>query len=55
MTKEFKSREEIINALATEYGKNPASFNNTPTNKSVEKFWTFNRLLQYYLKGCKSA
>ena len=45
---EFTSRTEIISALQKEFNEKPASFNNTSTNKSVEKFWTFNRLLRYY-------
>lgn len=44
----FQSRQEIISALKNEFGENPNSFNNTSTNKSVEKFWTYNRLLHYY-------
>jgi hypothetical protein len=45
---EFTNRTEIIAALQTEFNENPKGFNNSTTNKSVEKFWTFNRLLHYY-------
>lgn len=44
----FQNRQEIILALQTEFEKSPNGFNNSSTNKSVEKFWTFNRLLHYY-------
>ena len=27
-----------------------SSFYNTPTNKSRDKFWTFNRCVRYYYK-----
>ena len=46
----FNSKLEIVEALQAEYGENPKSFYNTPTNKSVEKFWTYNRCLQYLFK-----
>lgn len=46
----FNSKMEIVEALQAEYGENPKSFYNTPTNKSVEKFWTYNRCLQYLFK-----
>ena len=38
--KTFNTRTEIINALRDEFGHNPNGFNNTSTNKSIEKFWT---------------
>lgn len=44
----FQSRQEIILALQNEFNENPKGFDNTSTNKSVEKFWTYNRLLHYY-------
>ena len=44
---QFKTREEIIQALV-EKGEKAASFNNSATNQSVERFWTFNRLFNYY-------
>ena len=40
----MNSREEIIQKLVDEFGEKASSFNNTPTNKQREKFWTFNRL-----------
>jgi hypothetical protein len=45
MAQEFNTRDEIIKALVAEFGEKVASFN---ANKSREKFWTFNRLFQYY-------
>ena len=46
----FNSKMEIVQALREEFGENPKGFYNSPTNKSVEKFWTFNRCLQYLNK-----
>ena len=46
---QFKTREDVIQALVAR-GEKAASFNNTATNQSVERFWTFNRLLTYYIK-----
>jgi hypothetical protein len=46
---QFKTREDVIQALVAR-GERAASFNNTATNQSVERFWTFNRLLTYYIK-----
>ena len=43
-------REEIIQKLVDEFGETASSFNNTETNKQREKFWTYNRLLNYYRK-----
>ena len=45
MSNTFNTRQEIINALVEQWDENPKSFNNTSTNKQVEKFWTYNRLL----------
>lgn len=45
---EFTNRTEIIAALKEEFNENPKGFNNTEKSKSVEKFWTYNRLLHYY-------
>ena len=50
MKNEFNTKMEIVEALQAEYGENPKSFYNTSTNKSVEKFWTYNRCLQYLFK-----
>jgi hypothetical protein len=46
---QFKNRDEVIQALVAQ-GERAASFNNTATNSSNERFWTFNRLLTYYIK-----
>jgi hypothetical protein len=43
-------REEIIQKLVNEFGEKASSFNNTETNKQREKFWTYNRLANYYRK-----
>ena len=45
---EFTNRADIIAALQSEFNEKPASFNNNERTKSREKFWTFNRLHQYY-------
>jgi hypothetical protein len=50
MINTFKTREEIINALVAEFSEKPGSFNNNEKTKSREKFWTYNRLLNYYIK-----
>jgi predicted component of viral defense system (DUF524 family) len=46
---QFKNRDEVIQALVAR-GEKAASFNNTATNQSIERFWTFNRLYTYYIK-----
>jgi hypothetical protein len=43
-------REGIIQKLVDEFGETASSFNNTETNKQREKFWTYNRLANYYRK-----
>jgi hypothetical protein len=43
-------REEIIKKLVDEFDEKASSFNNTETNKQREKFWTYNRLANYYRK-----
>jgi hypothetical protein len=43
-------REGIIQKLVDEFGETSSSFNNTETNKQREKFWTYNRLVNYYRK-----
>jgi hypothetical protein len=43
-------REEIIQKLVDEFDEKASSFNNTETNKQREKFWTYNRLINYYRK-----
>ena len=49
----MKNRSEVIQALVSELGFKESSFNNTPTNSSREKYWTFNRLLGVYYKEKK--
>ena len=44
----FDGPMDVINALVKNYGKNKASFLDTPTNKQRSKFWTFNRLMHFY-------
>jgi hypothetical protein len=46
----MNSREEIIQKLVDEFGEKASSFNNTPTNKQREKFWTYNRLRNFLIK-----
>ena len=43
-------REGIIQKLVDEFGETASSYNNTETNKQREKFWTYNRLVNYYRK-----
>ncbi len=50
MQKEFSSKMEIVKTLEAEWGEIPAGFYNSKTNMSVEKFWTYNRCLQYLFK-----
>jgi hypothetical protein len=44
---EFSSKMEIVKCLVEEWGEQETSFYNTNTNKQREKFWTYNRCLQY--------
>ena len=46
--KKFSNRKEVIDALVSDFNRNEKSFNNTPTNKQREKFWTYNRLMKHY-------
>lgn len=48
ITKQFKNRAEIIEALVNDFGEKASSFNNNESTKSREKFWTYNRLLNFY-------
>jgi hypothetical protein len=43
----FASKMEIVQCLVNEWGEQESSFYNRPTNRSVEKFWTYNRCLLY--------
>ena len=47
---EFSSKMEIVKCLVEEWGEQESSFYNTSTNKQREKFWTYNRCLQYLFK-----
>lgn len=47
---EFNSKMEICIALQDEWGESINGFYNSSTNKSVEKFWTYNRCLKYLFK-----
>lgn len=47
MRNTFNIKEEIVEALVNEFDQKASSFYNTPTNKSREKFWTYNRCLQH--------
>jgi hypothetical protein len=47
----FETRQDIIAALIAEFGIHPDSFD---YNQSATRFWTYNRLLDYYLKHKKS-
>ena len=46
----FDNKMEIVEVLVSEWGMKKSSFFNTPTNKQREKFWTYNRCLQYLFK-----
>ena len=43
------SKMEIVQLIVKEYGGQVSSYYNTPTNKSREKFWTWNRTFHHYL------
>ena len=47
---QFNTKEQIVEALVNEFKEQKSSFYNTDTNKQREKFWTFNRTYNYYLK-----
>lgn len=46
----FNTKQDIVKVLVTEWGETESSFYNTSTNKQREKFWTYNRILQYLFK-----
>ena len=52
---EFKNKKQVVEKLVQKFGCKGSSFYNTPTNKSREKYWTYNRCLNYYceLKASK--
>lgn len=43
----FESKMEIVQCLVNEWGYRQSQFYNNQTNRSVEKFWTYNRCLQH--------
>jgi hypothetical protein len=47
---QFNTKEQVVGALVNEFKEQKSSFYNTNTNKQREKFWTFNRTFNYYLK-----
>ena len=46
----FETKQQIVDKPIQDWGCKKESFYNTPTNKSVNSFWTFNRTLQYLYK-----
>jgi hypothetical protein len=46
----FETKQQIVDQLIQDWGCKKESFYNTPTNKTVNSFWTFNRTLQYLYK-----
>jgi hypothetical protein len=52
MNRVFKNnlKEAVVATLVSNWGMKKESFYNTPTNKSVEKFWTYNRCLNFLRK-----
>ena len=48
----FETRQDIITALVAEFGERAECFSD---NRTAVKFWTYNRLLNYYLKCSEKA
>ena len=48
----FETRQDIIAALVAEFGERAECFND---NRSAVSFWTYNRLLNYYVKCSKKV
>ena len=46
--RKFKNKEEVVDALVKDFGKNRKSYYNTPTNSNIEKYWTYNRTAKSY-------
>lgn len=44
----FKNKEEVVDALVKDFGKDRKSYYNTPTNSNNEKYWTYNRTSKFY-------
>jgi hypothetical protein len=47
---DFPTKMDIVKTLVAEWGFRESQFYNSSTNKSVERFWTYNRCLQYLFK-----
>ena len=48
----FETRQDIIAALVAEFGERAECFS---YNQTAVKFWTYNRLLNYYVKCSKKV
>lgn len=46
----IENKKQVVDKLIDKFNCKESSFYNTPTNKSREKYWTYNRCLNYYLK-----
>jgi hypothetical protein len=46
----FENKKQIVDVLVSKWGMGKSSFYNTTSSKQREKFWTFNRTLQYLYK-----
>jgi hypothetical protein len=46
----FENKEQVVDELVSKWGMTKSSFYNSPSNKQRNKFWTFNRTLQYLTK-----
>ena len=46
----FENKKQVVDELVNKWGMTKSSFYNSPSNKQREKFWTFNRTLQYLYK-----
>ena len=47
---DFDNKKHVVDTIVKEFIMQESSFYNTPTNKSRNKFWTFNRCVRYYYK-----
>lgn len=48
MKNEFENKDEVVKELSYWFDCRKESFYNNERTKSREKFWTYNRTLQYY-------
>tara|TARA_R110001599_G_scaffold50424_3_gene142721 strand:+ start:254 stop:469 length:216 start_codon:yes stop_codon:yes gene_type:complete len=46
----FDNKKHVVDTIVKEFKMQESSFYNSPTNKSRNKFWTFNRCVRYYYK-----